>query len=123
MTPKKVRTVAYRSSANRVVGRPRKVTDGDIAEILAWHASRETCAQLAKRLGLSQATIRRVVGTRGRHYKKESPTDDQAARSRDYLDTAMAFALEASRRSETVSSHPRQTLNASPSATTIDARY
>ena len=64
-----------RSRAMRVVGRPRKVTDADIAEILAWHAARETCTQLARRLGLSQATIRRVVRTRGRHYKKEPPAE------------------------------------------------
>lgn len=75
MTPRKMPVGGSRHRVVQVVGRPRKVTDGDIAEILAWHAARETCAQLAQRLGLSQATIRRVIRTRGRHFKKPPPED------------------------------------------------
>jgi hypothetical protein len=79
MAPRKITARAARDRAVRIVGRPRKVTVADIAEILAWHASRETCAEVAKRLGLSQATIRRVVRTRGGHYKKPPPDGDEEA--------------------------------------------
>lgn len=75
MAPRKVRSGTSRRELVRVVGRPRKVTDATIAEILAWHASRETCAQVSKRLGVSVSTVRRVVRFRGRHYKKASPED------------------------------------------------
>lgn len=54
-------------------GRPRRVTDADVAEILAWADSRFTARQLATKLGLSIETIRRVIRSRGRHYKTASP--------------------------------------------------
>jgi hypothetical protein len=50
------------------------VTDADVAEILAWHASRETQRSLAKRLGLSVRVVSRVIQTQGLHYKTPSPT-------------------------------------------------
>jgi hypothetical protein len=56
------------------------VSAADIAEILAWHAARETCAQLANRLGLSVTTVRKVVRSHGRHYKKPPPEEDGASR-------------------------------------------
>jgi IS30 family transposase len=56
-------------------GRPRRVTDGDIAEILRWHHARETQQQLAARLGLSRATVSRVMRSRGTHYKRPSPEE------------------------------------------------
>jgi transcriptional antiterminator len=64
------------------VGRPRKVTDVQIATILAWHhavlawrAQRrmlKTLSQLARELGLSRATISRVIKQRG-ELKQVSP--------------------------------------------------
>ena len=54
-------------------GRPRRVTDADVAEILAWADNHVTCRQLAAKLGLSVETVRKVVQTRGRHFKTESP--------------------------------------------------
>ncbi len=54
-------------------GRPRRVTDADIAAILEWADNFITCRQLAARLGLSVSTVHRVIQTRGHHYKSESP--------------------------------------------------
>lgn len=54
-------------------GRPRRVTDADVAEILAWADNHMTCRQLAAKLGLSVETVRKVVQTRGLHFKTESP--------------------------------------------------
>jgi hypothetical protein len=61
-------------SPRRQVGRPRRVTDADVAAILAWHASRETQRALARRLGLSVRVVSRVIQTQGLHYKTPSPT-------------------------------------------------
>jgi hypothetical protein len=64
------------------VGRPRKVTDAQIARILAWHddflvwqAERQklqTITTLAEEMGLSRATISAVIKHRG-EYKQGSP--------------------------------------------------
>ena len=62
-------------------GRPRRVTDADIAAILAWADSFVTCRQLAARLGVSTSTVRRVIQTRGHHYKTQSPEMRAALRS------------------------------------------
>jgi IS30 family transposase len=80
MPPRRVQSTGSRREVVRVVGRPRKVTDATIAEILAWHASRETCAQVAKRLGVCESTVRRVIRHRGRHYKQSSPDDSGGGR-------------------------------------------
>jgi hypothetical protein len=61
---------AHRSSA---CGRPRRVTDAMIAEILAWHAARLTLAQKAATLGISTNTLETIVKTGGTHYKQPSP--------------------------------------------------
>lgn len=64
------------------VGRPRKVTDAQIATILTWHdailawrAQRQmlkTLAELARELGLSRGTISSVIKHRG-EFKQPSP--------------------------------------------------
>ena len=54
-------------------GRPRRVTDNDIVEILAWADSQETRRQLAARIGVSVETVSKVIRSRGMHYKSESP--------------------------------------------------
>lgn len=60
-------------SPRRYVGRPRRVTDADVTEILAWHAARETRRELSLRLGLSVRVIARVIQSRGLHYKTVGP--------------------------------------------------
>lgn len=60
-------------SRRRQVGRPRRVTDADVAAILAWHASRETQRALARRIGLSVSVVSRVIRSRGLHYKTHAP--------------------------------------------------
>lgn len=77
-----------RAAVRRVMtGRPRRVTDADIAEILRWHQARETRQELAQRLGLSVTTVATVVRSEGRHYKQASPkcplqVEDRARRRR-----------------------------------------
>jgi hypothetical protein len=63
-------------SARRYVGRPRRVTDADVTEILAWHAARETRRELSQRLGLSVRVISRVIQSGGLHYKTAGPQAD-----------------------------------------------
>ena len=84
--PRAAQAIRLRQSWNAVmkstVGRPRKVTDEQIAAILAWHdavlawrAQRrmlKTLSQLSQELRLSRATISRVINHRG-EFKQASP--------------------------------------------------
>jgi len=64
------------------VGRPRRVTDAQVEQILAWRAailelkakrsSIKTIRQLARELGVSTAAINDVIRARG-EYKQASP--------------------------------------------------
>jgi len=64
------------------IGRPRRLTDEQVARILAWHqqilalkslrASLKTQRELAAEMGVAPATVARVIACRG-HYKKRSP--------------------------------------------------
>jgi transcriptional regulator with XRE-family HTH domain len=54
-------------------GRPRRITDNDIVEILAWADRQETRRQLAVRIGVSVETVSKVIRSRSMHYKSESP--------------------------------------------------
>jgi len=65
------------------IGRPRKLTDGQVRTILDWHArylawravgkALKSQRTLARELGVSQATISYVVRLGGR-YKQVCPT-------------------------------------------------
>jgi hypothetical protein len=55
------------------MGRPRRVTDAMIAEILAWYATPRTVEQKARALGISRNTLRCILKSRGTHYKQPSP--------------------------------------------------
>jgi len=58
-------------------GRPRKVTDAMIAEILRWNATRKirplTAAEKATELGIARATLTILLKSHGQHYKQPSP--------------------------------------------------
>jgi IS30 family transposase len=54
------------------VGQPRRLTDAQVAEILAWHATRKTLTQVAEEYGVCTATISNVIERRGQ-YKQPSP--------------------------------------------------
>ena len=64
------------------IGRPRALTDKQIAKILAWHeelsawrargAHLKSLRQLAREFGVSPSTILQVIHSRG-SYKKSSP--------------------------------------------------
>lgn len=54
------------------VGQPRRLTDAQVAEILAWHRSRKTLTQVAREYGVSTATISNVIQRQGQ-YKQPSP--------------------------------------------------
>jgi transposase len=68
---------------NSTIGRPRKLTDGQVRIILEWHArylawqavgrTLKSQRTLARELGVSQATISYVV-RRGGKYKQVCPT-------------------------------------------------
>ena len=54
-------------------GRPRALTDTQIAEILAWHRAKLTNAQMARRYGIARGTLEHIVRNAGQHYKQASP--------------------------------------------------
>ena len=54
-------------------GRPRRLTDGQIAEILHWYHSRITNSQMAERYGIARGTLENIIRTSGEHYKQASP--------------------------------------------------
>jgi hypothetical protein len=57
---------------NSTVGRPRAVTDAQVAAILEWHRGRKTLKQVARELNLSPGTVRNVIQRNG-EYKQASP--------------------------------------------------
>jgi hypothetical protein len=68
----------YRLQRRSVFGRPRVLSSTQIARILAWHDSQVTLKQLAASLGVSPATVARIIQTRGSHYK-QAPPEERAA--------------------------------------------
>ena len=58
-------------------GRPRKVTDAMIAEVLRWNATRKirplTAAEKAAELGIARGTLTVLLKSHGQHYKQPSP--------------------------------------------------
>ena len=66
------------------IGRPRRLTDAQVAIILAWHdeilvlkalrATVKTQRQLAQELGVAPSTVAHVIARRGQ-FKQASPED------------------------------------------------
>lgn len=56
-----------------VTGRPRALTDAQIADVLVWHGTRLTLKQKAAQLDISPTTLQNVIRSRGEHYKQASP--------------------------------------------------
>jgi IS30 family transposase len=54
-------------------GRPRRLTDFQIAEILAWYHARLTNRQVAQRYGIARGTLENIIRTHGTHYKQAPP--------------------------------------------------
>ena len=63
----------HKSTHFSTLGRPRRVTDAQIAEILAWHATHVTLKAKAAQLRLSPSLLRFVIRTAGKTYKQPSP--------------------------------------------------
>jgi transposase len=57
---------------NSTIGRPRKLTDAQVGEILAWYQSRKTLEQVASEYGVSKGVIHNVIRYHGL-YKQPSP--------------------------------------------------
>jgi transposase len=60
-------------------GRPRRLTDSQIAEIVQWYRSRLTNAEMAARYGIARGTLENIIRTNGAHYKQASPENRSAA--------------------------------------------
>lgn len=58
-------------------GRPRRLTDSQIAELVEWHESRRTNRQMAERYGIARGTLENIIRTHGEHYKQASPEQRQ----------------------------------------------
>ena len=56
---------------NSTLGRPRALTDAQVADILAWRKSHKTLVQVAREHGVSTETIRNLL-RRGGVYKQVS---------------------------------------------------
>jgi transposase len=54
-------------------GRPRRLTNSQIAEILDWYQARLTNRQMAERYGIARGTLENIIRTHGEHYKQASP--------------------------------------------------
>jgi hypothetical protein len=61
------------SHRTSTVGRPRRLTDADIAAILHWDATRRTAVQVAAQFGISTSLLRLLIRTGGTHYKQACP--------------------------------------------------
>ena len=60
-------------------GRPRRLTDSQIAEIMQWYRSRLTNAEMAARYGIARGTLENIIRTSGQHYKQASPENRTTA--------------------------------------------
>lgn len=58
-----------------VLGRPRALSDVQVAYVLAWYDSRLSRKQVAARLGVSTATLAHVIRSRGAHFKQAPPEE------------------------------------------------
>jgi hypothetical protein len=67
-----------RPQRRSVLGRPRMLTEAQIATVLAWHDSRVTMKQLADSLGVSTTTVAHAIKSRGTHYKQAPPEEREA---------------------------------------------
>ena len=64
------------------VGRPRKISDTQVAVILAWYASPRSIPALARSMGLSPSAVDNCIRCKGR-YKQPSPEQrGESVRSR-----------------------------------------
>lgn len=68
----------FRPQRRSVLGRPRALTEAQIATVLAWHDSRVTLKQLAASLGVSTSTVVHAIQSRGTHYKQAPPEKREA---------------------------------------------
>ena len=78
--------------AYSTTGRPRRLTDTQIAEILQWYESRLTNSQMAERYGIARGTLENIIRTNGQHYKQASPEHRSAARDVQRVRRARLFA-------------------------------
>jgi IS30 family transposase len=62
------------------VGRPRALTDNEVAEILAWAQSRKSLQQVARDYSVSPSTIHNIIRSNG-EYKQASREGRDAARA------------------------------------------
>jgi IS30 family transposase len=65
---------------NSTVGRPRSLTDAQVATILDWHRNRKTVADFARELGVSKGAVAAAIRCGG-IYKQASPERRSAARA------------------------------------------
>jgi len=56
------------------IGRPRSLTDSEVGEILTWHHTRRTVAEVAREYRVSVSTIHTIIRRNGR-YKAPSPEE------------------------------------------------
>jgi transposase len=60
------------ATARSTLGRPRRLTDAQIAAILDWHRNRKSYKQVAREYGVSVNTIKYVI-RHGGQYKQCDP--------------------------------------------------
>jgi IS30 family transposase len=66
-------SISITTNRRSTLGRPRRVTDAMIAEILRWYATHCTAKQKARELGIGTSTVHQVIRSGGTHFKQPSP--------------------------------------------------
>src|SRR5262245_14021271 len=79
------------TTRHSILGRPRRLTDEQIADILEWHHNRKSYKQVARENGVSVNTIKYVIRING-EYKQCAP--DERARITERRRRIMAAQKE-----------------------------
>jgi hypothetical protein len=82
-----------RSPRYSTLGRPRSLTDAQVAEILAWRNQRMTLAQKAHSLGIPLTTLQYILTSRGANYASRTSGMPRCGRPRTITDALIADVL------------------------------
>jgi hypothetical protein len=82
-----------RSPRYSTLGRPRTLSDAQVAQILAWQNQRMTRAQKARSLGIPFTTLQYILMSRGANYVPKSPDQIRSGRPRSVSDALITEVL------------------------------
>ena len=74
-------TFNTRTPRKSTFGRPRRLTDAQVHDILKWYCNRRSFKQVARHYGVSVSTLKHIIETHG-EYKQISPELRTEAKAR-----------------------------------------